>query len=503
MSKTMRNQLFHEILMARQRVYAVARPTPLEPVEVPIDAEVLLKREDVSPIHAYKWRGAYNRMAQLTAADRQCGVVCASAGNHAQGVALAAQKLNVQARIYMPTATPRMKQVAVKRHGGDRVDVILTGDTYDDAAAEARRDATESGRIFVHPYDDLAVMGGQGTLADEVVMAAEGPIDAAYLQIGGGGMAAAVACWLKAYYPGIRVVGVEGVEQASMAAAVKAGKPVTLDYVDVFCDGTAVKRAGDLTYPLCAELIDEFITVTNEEVCAAIQVLWETRRRIPEPSGAMGLAGLLQQADRVKDKRVLSVLCGANMDFGQLSWVVRNAGIGAARRRYFRIAIDERGGSLLDLLDTALDGLNIIEFQYGKVDPKRAYPVIGVEASAPELHVLEERLREHGYAFEDVTSCADVEFRMVHYESRLFHLPYLIILEFPERAGALRDFLRDARSLGSICYFNYLFTGEQVGRALLGFEFENDEKRQAFRQMLDGSHWVHREVNGDVFQRVM
>jgi len=214
----MRDALFQEILMARQRVYAVGQPTPLERVMLSVDAEVFIKREDLSPIHAYKWRGAYNRMATLSAEERARGVVCASAGNHAQGVALAARKLGIQACIYMPVSTPRMKQSEVKRHGGDRVEVVLAGDSYSDAAAAALARRDEAGLIFVHAYDDLATMGGQGTIADEIVMSGHGPFDVAYLQIGGGGMAAAVSCWLRAFYPNIRIVGVEGVDQASMAA---------------------------------------------------------------------------------------------------------------------------------------------------------------------------------------------------------------------------------------------------------------------------------------------
>jgi threonine dehydratase len=498
----MRERLFREVLMARQRVYAVGCPTPLERLDLPFPGEVYLKREDLSPINAYKWRGAYNRMTLLTDAERERGVVCASAGNHAQGVALAANRLGIQAAIYMPTSTPRMKQLAVARHGGSRVEIILHGDSYDAAAERALAEAAAQNRVFIHAYDDYAVMGGQGTLADEVVMSGQGPFDTAYLQIGGGGMAAAVACWLKAYYPGIRIVGVEGVDQASMAAALEAGGPVTLRYVDVFCDGTAVKRVGRLTYPLCADLLDELVTVTNEEVCAAIQVLWEERRCVAEPSGAMGLAGLLKRGGPAAGERALTVLCGANMDFSQLAWVSRHASIGAARTRFYRFELGEDRGSLLHLLETAFDGLNIIEFQYGKVDPERAYPVIGVEASPPELHVLEQRVREQGIHCEDVTSDEDVEFRIINYEAALFRNPYFLKLEFPERAGALHDFLTAARDTASICYFNYAFTGEQVGRALLGLEFDNEDVRAAFKRFLAGSKWDYDEIDEKVLRRV-
>ena len=499
----MRDQLFQEILMARQRVYAVASPTPLEEVNLPIDARIFIKREDLSPIHAYKWRGAYNRMALLTAEERSHGVVCASAGNHAQGVALAARKLDVHARIYMPVSTPLMKRNEVQRHGGDRVEIILTGDSYSDAAAAALAWADAEALPFIHPYDDLATMGGQGTIADEIVMSGQGPFDVAYLQIGGGGMAAAVACWLRAYYPDIHIVGVEGVDQASMAAAVQAGTPVALDYVDVFCDGTAVKKAGALTYPLCAELIDEFITVTNEEVSAAIEALWNVCRCIPEPSGAMGLAGLLKQQDTLQGKKALTILCGANVDFDQLGWIAHHAGIGAARRRYYRFEMAEVPGGLLHLLDNLLDGINIIEVQYGKVNDQTAVPVIGFEASPAALQELDERLTTEGIPHQDVTSKADVEFRIINYEPQLFRNPYFITLEFPERAGALREFLQAAQTRNSICYFNYVYSGEQVGRALIGFEFETEEFQQDFRTHLAQSGSIYRDVEAEALARML
>ena len=489
--------------MARQRVYEIGEPTPLERVSLPIDAKVYLKREDLSPIHSYKWRGAYNRMATLTQEERERGVVTASAGNHAQGVALAASRIGVDARIYMPVATPRMKQIAVKLHGGNRVSVVLHGDTYDAAAERALEDVRSSGSVFVHAYDDLGTMGGQGTLADEVVMSGEGPFDVAYLQIGGGGLAAAVACWLKAYYPNIRIVGVEGVDQASMSTAIQAGKPRQLDYVDVFCDGTAVKKVGELTYALCAELVDEFITVTNEEVCAAIQLMWETRRCVPEPSGAMGLAGLMAQAHELGSAKALCVLAGSNLDFGQLAWVARHAGIGGARRRYFRFELGERPGALLELLNTALEGVNIIEIQYGKMNDTTAWPVIAFEASPPELDLFDRRLREMDIAHEDVTSTEDVEFRIIHYEPGLFKNPYFIVLEFPERPGALHDFLALLHGVASLCYFNYSYTGEQVGRAMVGFEFDSEDHRSEFKQILQDSHHDYTEISESVLGRML
>ena len=499
----LRDDLFQEILLARQRVYEIGDATPLEVVQLPMGVEVHLKREDLSPIHAYKWRGAYNRMSILTDAERANGVVAASAGNHAQGVALAAQRLGINARIYMPESTPRMKQIAVEKHGGDRVEIILHGDNYSEAAGLALEYLKDSTSTYIHAYDDLATMGGQGTMADEIVMSGHGPFDVAYLQIGGGGMAASVACWLKHYYPDIRIVGVEGVDQASMKAAIEAGKPVELDYVDVFCDGTAVKKAGELTHALCAELVDEFITVTNEEVCAAIQILWETRRCIPEPAGAMGLAGLLKQQDAVLGKKVLCIVCGSNLDFGQLAWIGRHAGIGGGRRRYMRFEIGEYSGGMLDLISSALDGINIIEFQYGKVNEEKAWPVIGFEASPMELELLDKRLKELEIPYENVTSEEDVEFRIIHYEPDLFHYPYFIKLEFPERVGALHDFLEEIKGKANMCYFNYAYTGEQVGRALLGFEFGSEDEQKRFKHLLSESEHNFTKISDNTLERVL
>ncbi|MFK7789269.1 MAG: threonine/serine dehydratase, partial [Phycisphaeraceae bacterium] len=288
MDDSLLDQLHGEIERATQRVYAVREATPLEQVDIGGDVEVWVKREDIPPIHAYKWRGAFNKMATLSPDARERGVVCASAGNHAQGVAIAAQKLGCHAKIFMPEPTPLMKRQAVALHGGSHVTVELVGDTYDEASHAAKQYASDNDVAFVHPYDDLATMGGQGTIAVEAIEANVGPFDVAYLQIGGGGMAAAVGAWLKKAMPNIRIIGVEGEGQASMKAAVKQGGPVELDELDIFCDGTAVRRAGDLTYELCKEIVDEFITVSNEEVCNAIRLFWEARRRIVEPAGAMG-----------------------------------------------------------------------------------------------------------------------------------------------------------------------------------------------------------------------
>ncbi len=486
------DELFQAILEARQQVYGIAKPTPFHRLSE--EENVYIKREDQSPIHAYKWRGAYNRMRLLSTEERMHGVVCASAGNHAQGVALATQALETHAEVFMPRSTLLMKQEAVKSIGGDAVHVRLEGDSYDDASRVAKAFSEQEEKTFIHPYDDLAVMAGQGTLADEIVMSGEGAFDIAYLQIGGGGMAAGVACWLKRYYPDIEIVGVEGIDQASMAAAMKAGRPVELEYLDVFCDGTAVKKAGELTSHFCRQLIDRYLTVSNDEVCAAMQLLWDTHRQVPEPAGAMGLAGWLLEKETISGKRALAIVCGSNMDFGQLSYIVRHAGIGSANRRYYRFSIPERKGALLDLLETFLDSVNIIEFQHGMSNLEEAWPILGIDAMPETFSALEDQLRKLGIRFEDATGDEDVEFRIIRYNSELIRYPCFIKIEFPERAGALREFLVSHCQQASIVYFNYSYTGERVGRALIGFDFDSVSGREEFRKGIFERPAVLRDV---------
>lgn len=478
-------ELRQEILFARRRVYVVGEPTPLQEVKTPDGLDIFVKREDLSPINAYKWRGAYNCIAQLDEAARARGVITASAGNHAQGVALAAHKLGIRAIIYMPVSTPKMKHLAVQRHGGELVEIRMHGDTYDAASAEAHLVAEHDGLTYIHAYDNLSVMAGQGTLADEIVMSGKGPFDIAFLQVGGGGMAAATATWLKMHYPGIRIIGVEGDGQASMAAAIQAGKPVTLDKVDVFCDGTAVREVGELTHKVCASVIDDWMTVTNDEVSAAIQLLWEQLRCVPEPSGAMGTAAALKMREQVRGQRVLTILCGANMDFEQLASIARRSAIGAAHRRYLRIHIPEIKGAMFTLLKSLPDQVNIVDFQYGKTDAAKAAPVIGFDLNQMEFDALRKALHDGGYENSEVTSDTDVNFRMIHYDAKLLSHPIFITLEFHERPGALGDFLREVSPHANLCYFNYVYSGERVGRALLGFEFEDQETHDAFTSHLD------------------
>lgn len=478
-------RLRQEILFARERVYRFGQPTPIERLILPggeEGPEIWVKREDLSPVKSYKWRGACNRMAMLTAEEQARGVVTASAGNHAQGVALAARTLKIAARIYMPRSTPQVKQRAVRQHGGEFARIILSGDSYDEAVTAAREDERSSGAVYVHAYDDLRVMAGQGTLADEIVLSGHGPFDAAYLQIGGGGMASAAADWLETYWPGIELVGVEGVGQASMKAALEAGQPVELREVDIFCDGTAVRKAGELPFLVCRDLLTRVETVTNAEVSSAIRVLWESLRCISEPSGAMGLAAVLKNRAALAGKRVLVVVTGANVDFLQLGLIAQSEGSASSASRTIRVRIMERAGTMLCLLDECFEGLDITDFQYGKHSEADAWPVFTVSAADPSiLDGLPARLNACGHEWEDVTGAVDVAFRAIPLRGDLLAFPAFLRLDFYERPGALHDFLhKRIRGRASICYFNYRQSGERIGRALIGLDFPGAGEREAF-----------------------
>ena len=497
-----KEELFEEILVARERVYAVGEKTPMHVLPLSgVGAEVWVKREDLGPIKAYKWRGAYNAMAALTPEQRACGIVAASAGNHAQGIALAARSLGCRATIFMPRSTPEVKQREVLRHGGGQggaVEIRLVGDTYDDAGIAATKFCEETGGVYVHPYNAPTTMGGQGTLADEIVMSGQGPFDRVYIAIGGGGLVSAVACWLKKFWPKCQVIGVEGVDQASMKAALEAGAPTELSYLDVFCDGTAVRKVGDKTFGICQQLLDGIVTVSNEEVSEAIRLLWEAQRVIPEPSGAMGLAAIVKdyEAGKIKDsEKVLTIVCGANMDFAQLGNIARQAGSrqvgnsqtgeGSKHRRFLRVEIPEGKGTLLHFLEQLPSQVSIVDLQYGRLDSAYQYPVLGLLGTAEDYQRLDEELASRGIKRQDVSADDVVNFRIINYQPELFQNPLFTNIEFPERPGAFLEFMSQVQEYASLCYFNYSYSGERVGRALVGMEFHTQEDKEACQKVIE------------------
>ena len=501
------DQLYTEIPKAREEIYAAGDKTPLEPLDLGTDFDVFIKREDLGPINAYKWRGGYNAVLNHHKSTRCDTVVAASAGNHAQGVALAARMLKIKAKIFMPLAAPVMKQKAVQKHGGDFVELILTGDTYNEAGDAAKEYVKEHGLTYIHPFDDLYTMAGQAMIADEIINDSDAPFDYVFLQIGGGGMAGAVSAWLKKNWPDIKVIGVEGVDQASMQQSVKTGKPITLEKVDTFCDGTAVTTPGDLTFAVCKDTIDDYLTVTNEEVSAAIQQLWEAKRVIPEPSGAMGIAGMNKyadtHADEMKGKRVLTILCGANMDFSKLSLIAGKSAIGAHRRRYYRVTLPEGKGALLNVLEEYFQDLNVSEFMYGKIHESDAWQTIAVDAKEDEFDTLEAKFKAGNIEFRDISLDADIRYKIINYNPALFQDPIFMNVRFPERKGALRDFLRKISPHASICYFNYAYSGEAIGRALMGFEFEKTGDKDQFLSVIEQTNTSCVPIDDNTQKRIL
>ena len=475
-------RLHQEILGACQRIYRFGQATPLERLVLPGDGpEIWVKREDLSAVKSYKWRGACNRMASLTPAEAARGVVTASAGNHAQGVALAASTLGIRARIHMPRSTPKVKQDAVRHHGREFVEIYLSGDSYDEAVHAARRDEEATGAVFIHAYDDLLVMAGQGTLAEEIERSGHGPFDVAFLQIGGGGLAAGASTWLQACWPDMEIIGVESIGQASMQAALAAGVPVALEQLDLFCDGTAVRKAGELPFQICRHTLSRIETVTNAEVSHAIRTLWEGLRCISEPAGAMGLAAALKKRAQLAGKRVLVVLCGANIDFRQLGLIAQSVDAANPRSHTLRVRIPERPGAMLELLDSCFSGINIADFQYGKTGAQHAWLVLTLTAEeATALDDIPEKLTAGGFSWEDLPEAVDVVFRAIPLRGDLLRNAAFLRLDFHERPGALHEFLGQ-RIQGNvdICYFNYRQSGERIGRALIGLDFPSPEERDA------------------------
>ena len=484
------DQLLEAIHQARARVYQIGNATPLESMSIEgVNQSIWVKREDLGPIKAYKWRGAFNAMACLTPAQLEGGVVAASAGNHAQGIALAARKLGTKAYIFMPKPTPLVKRKAVMAHGGDCVSIELIGDSFSEAQTAALEHATRNGATFIPPYDSIDVMAGQGTLADEIFTSGEGPFDRVYVAVGGGGMAAAVAALLKSSWPKVKVIGVEGVDQASMKAAIELGEPVPLDYVDVFCDGTAVTQVGKLTYEFCRDLLDEIVTVTNGDVSSAIKSHWDGLRAIPEPSGAMSLAGFLKHHEAGKiepDEKILTILCGANMDFAKFADVSRQAGINPQRDRSWRFNIPEEKGSLAGLLTGLPPGVSIMDLQYGRTMNEPQRPLLSIDVPDLACAEFEKWITRNEESAEDVTGHGATRFRVIPFTPALFTSPLFVEVEFPERSGALLGFMNAISWITSVCYFNYAYTGERVGRALIGLDFENDEELSIHRDKIFG-----------------
>jgi threonine dehydratase len=476
----------------RARVYDVAIVSPLDPaprLSTRLGNRVWLKREDLQPVFSFKLRGAYNKIAHLSAAVAARGVICASAGNHAQGVALAAQRRAIPAVIVMPESTPAIKVQAVASRGAE---VVLHGDIFDAAYDHAVGLARERGLAFVHPFDDPDVIAGQGTIGAEILQQSGGELDAIFVPVGGGGLIAGIAAYVKQLYPRIKIIGVEPEDAAAMYESLNARKRVTLEKVGMFADGVAVKRVGELTFALAQRFVDEVVLVSTDEICSAIQDTFEDTRSVPEPAGALSLAGLKRYVMRgnVHDQRLVAINSGANMNFDRLRHVAERADVGGGREALFAVEIPEQRGSFLSFCGQ-LGQHAVTEFNYRmQGGGERAHIFLGLSLNgvAGEIPAEVARLRTAGYVVHDMSSN----------EMAKLHVRYMIggtaggvpdelvyRFEFPERPGALLKFLEAVGARWNITMFHYRNHGSDYGRVLAGIQVPRAERAEFTQHLAD------------------
>ena len=491
----------------KARVYDVAIESPLD--EAPrlsrrLGNRVMLKREDLQPVFSFKVRGAYNRIAHLSEATAKRGVVCASAGNHAQGVALAAKRRGIPAVIVMPQTTPSIKVQAVIDLGGE---VVIHGDDYDSAFERALTLARERNLIFVHPFDDPDVIAGQGTIGVEVLRQTGGNVDAIFVPVGGGGLISGIAVYVKYLYPNVRIIGVEPEDSASMYESLRAGKRVTLDRVGVFADGVAVKRVGEETLALCRAHVDEILLLDTDEICAAIQDVFEDTRSIVEPAGALAVAGIKKFVGREgwKDKRLVAINSGANMNFDRLRHVSERADLGGQREALLAITIPEQPGSFLHLCET-LGSRSITEFTYRYQNSQGAQLFLGfgLTQGRAERDAVVKSLRDAQYTVMDMTDneMAKLHVRyMVGGHARGIENEVLYRFEFPERPGALLKFLHAVGPRWNISLFHYRNHGSDYGRVLTGIQVPPRE-RPDFLQHINELHYAFVEETNNPMYRM-
>jgi threonine dehydratase len=482
----LKNDYLERVLKAR--VYDVAIESPLElapALSKRLRNRLFIKREDLQPVFSFKLRGAYNKMAALPRARLKRGVITASAGNHAQGVALAAQRLGCRAVIVMPVTTPRIKVDAVAARGAQ---VVLHGDSYADAYAHALGLRRKKGLAFVHPYDDPEVIAGQGTIGMEILRQHTGPLDAVFVPVGGGGLISGIAAYMKRLRPGVRIIGVEPVDADAMAQSLKEGRRVKLDQVGLFADGVAVKEVGKETFRLCRQFVDDMVLVDTDEMCAAIKDVFEDTRVVLEPAGALGVAGAKAWVERhrAKDKTLVAVASGANTNFDRLRFIAEEAEVGEHREAILAVTIPERPGSFRKFF-AALGARNITEFNYRIADSSDAHVFVGVEVRAREDTArIVRNLRRHGLQTLDLS---DNEMAKTHVRHMVGgRAPFakdelLYRFEFPERPGALLRFLESMRSDWNVSLFHYRNQGADYGRVLVGMQVPRDELSQ-FRTFL-------------------
>jgi threonine dehydratase len=497
----MPTQYLKRILTAR--VYDVAQESPLERAHTlseRLGNTLLLKREDLQPVFSFKLRGAYNKMARLSAEQLARGVIAASAGNHAQGVALAAQRLGCRAIIVMPVTTPRVKIDAVLARGAE---VVLHGESYSDAAAQATVLQQRDGLTFVHPFDDPDVIAGQGTIGMEILRQHPGPIEAIFVAIGGGGLAAGVATYVKQLRPEIRMIGVQITDSDAMSRSLQTGRRITLREVGLFSDGTAVKLVGEETFRLCREYLDEIILVDTDAVCAAIKDVFQDTRSILEPAGALSIAGAKAWVDRestaagtpLTGRTLVAIACGANMNFDRLRFVSERAEIGEQREAVFAVTLPEERGSFRRFCET-VGGRGVTEFNYRIADPKVAHVFVGVQvANREEARAIAAAFESNGFATIDLSDDELAKLHLRHLvggHSPLAGDERLYQFEFPERPGALMRFLTSMSPNWNISLFHYRNHGADYARILIGLQVPATDE-QAFKAFLDTLGYPYRD----------
>ncbi|MBX7121094.1 MAG: threonine ammonia-lyase, biosynthetic [Opitutaceae bacterium] len=462
-----------EILKAR--VYDVALKTPLDKaaaLSARLNNTLLLKREDLQSVFSFKLRGAYNRMARLTPAALARGVICASAGNHAQGVALAAKRLGTRAVVVMPITTPLVKVHAVRTRGAE---VVLHGDTFDEANAEAQRLRKREGLTLVHPFDDPGVIAGQGTLGMEILQQHQGALHAIFVPIGGGGLAAGIASYVKRVRPEVRVIGVEPADSNAMQQSLQAGRRLKLAHVGLFADGVAVKQVGRETFRLCQRYLDDIVLVDTDDICAATKDVFEDTRAVLEPAGALAVAGVKAYVEqrRLKGKVLVAVASGANLNFDRLRFISESAELGEHREALLAVTIPESPGSLKRFCEK-LGRRNVTEFNYRIADPRRAHIFVGVQvANRSEGGRLAAHLTRQGFRTLDLTNNEMAKLHMRHLvggRSALAQHERLFRFEFPERPGALVRFLSSMPADWNISLFHYRNHGADYARVLVGLQ---------------------------------
>jgi threonine dehydratase len=481
------------IKILNAKVYDVATESALEiakNLSRRLGNQVLLKREDQQPVHSFKLRGAYNKMAHLSPEQLQKGVICASAGNHAQGVALSASKLGTRAVIVMPTTTPQVKIDAVKGFGGE---VVLFGDSYSDAYNHSLALQKKQGLTFVHPFDDPDVIAGQGTIAMEMLSQHQGPLHAVFVAIGGGGLISGVANYIKAVRPGVKVIGVQMNDSNAMMQSVAAQQRVTLSDVGLFSDGTAVKLVGEETFRVTSNLVDEYVTVDTDAVCAAIKDIFVDTRSIVEPAGALAVAAIKQYVatHKCKGQTFAAILCGANMNFDRLRFVAERADVGEEKEALFAVTIPEERGSFkrfLELIGSLPGGpRNVTEFNYRMSDSDKAHVFLGLSTHGKgESSKITAKFNKHQFTAIDLThdELAKEHIRhMVGGHSALSQDERLLRFEFPERPGALLKFLSLMRPGWNISLFHYRNQGADYGRILVGLQVSPKDDK-AFEKFL-------------------